>query len=167
MHLGTVESVGRQQPGRETSLVSVDGVEALYRTHFATLMRVAYLMSDSVAAAEDAVHDVFVRCAPRLPEIEHPPSYLRAAVVNECRAQHRRWRRDHDAPVPELLDGLPYELVETRAALRRLSPRKRPVVLRYFVDIPDAEIADVLGCRPATVRTLLHRAINELREDLS
>lgn len=131
-------------------------------------MRVAYLMSDSVAAAEDAVHDVFVRCAPRLPEIEHPPSYLRAAVVNECRAQHRRWRRDHDATVPELLDGLPHELVETRAALGRLSPRKRAaVVLRYFVDIPDEEIAEVLGCRPGTVRTLLHRAIDELREDLS
>ena len=160
--------MGRQQLGRETSLVSIDGVEGLYRNYFAPLMRVAYLMSDSVAAAEDAVHDVFVRCAPRLQEIEHPPSYLRAAVVNECRAQHRRWRRDHDSPVPELLDGLPPELVETRAALGRLSPRKRAaVVLRYFVDIPDAEIADVLGCRPATVRTLLHRAINELREDLS
>jgi len=39
--------------------------------------------------------------------------------------------------------------------------------LRYFVDIPDAEIAEVLGCRPATVRTLLHRAINDLKEDLS
>ena len=50
----------------------------------------------------------------------------------------------------------------------RLSARKRAaVVLRYFVDIPDAEIAEVLGCRPATVRTLLHRAINDLKEDLS
>ncbi len=160
--------MGNHQLGRETSPVDIDGVEALYRSHFAPLMRVAYLMADSAAAAEDAVHDVFVRCAPRLHEIEHPPSYLRAAVVNECRAQHRRWRRDHHSPVTEQLDGLPHELVEMREALGRLPPRKRAaVVLRYFADLPDAEIADVLGCRPATVRTLLHRAINELKEDLS
>jgi len=166
--LGTVGSVDKHQRSRVTSPVGIDGVEGLYRSHFAPLMRVAYLMSDSVAAAEDAVHDVFVRCAPRLNEIEHPPSYLRAAVVNECRAQHRRSQRDHHVPPPEQLDELPHELLETRAALGRLSPRKRAaVVLRYFVDIPDAEIAKVLGCRPATVRTLLHRAINDLKEDLS
>lgn len=158
----------RQQLGRVASRSGFEDFEALYRSHFVSLMRVAYLMSDSAAAAEDAVHDVFIRCAPRLHEIAHPPSYLRAAVVNECRAQHRRWRRAHHSPLPEQVDVLPHELVETRAALRRLSPRKRAaVVLRYFVDIPDAEIADVLGCRPATVRTLLHRAIAELREDLA
>lgn len=161
--------MGTQRPGQVTSSPSdVEDVDTLYRNYFPSLMRVAFLMSDSTAAAEDAVHDVFVRCAPRLHEIEHPPSDLRAAVVNECRAQHRRWRRDHQSQVPELLDEFPHELVETRAALGRLSPRKRAaVVLRYFVDIPDAEIATVLGCRPATVRTLLHRAMTELKEDLS
>jgi len=46
-----------------TSPVTLDGIEDLYRSHFAALMRVANLMSDSAAAAEDAVHDVFVRCA--------------------------------------------------------------------------------------------------------
>lgn len=151
-----------------TSPVALDSLEDIYRSHFAALMRVAYLMSDSAAAAEDAVHDVFVRCAPRLSEIEHPPSYLRAAVINECRTQHRRWRRDHEPLGPDQPDDFPHELLETRAALGQLSPRKRAaVVLRYFVDIPDVEIAEVLGCRPATVRTLLHRAINELKEDLS
>ncbi len=140
----------------------------LYREHFASLMRVAYLLSDSAASAEDAVHEVFVRCAPRLPAISHPPSYLRAAVVNECRAEHRRRARRAAGPVPDEGEDLPHEVLETRQALQRLSPKKRAaVVLRYFVDIPDEEIANVLDCRPATVRTLIRRAIRDLRKDLA
>ena len=144
------------------------GLEDLYRDHFASLMRVAFLLSDSAAAAEDAVHEVFLRCAPRLSHIEHPPSYLRAAVVNECRTAHRRSQRHDGGEDDRRVYELPHELVETRAALAGLAPRQRAaVVLRYFVDLPDAEIAEILGCRPATVRTLLHRAIRHLREVLT
>jgi len=142
------------------------GMEETYRSLFAPLMRVALLMTGSNTAAEDAVHDVFVRCADRLDDLDHPPTYLRAAVVNECRAQHRRRqraRRLDAAPAAQL----PEELVETLDALDRLTPRRRAaVVLRYFVDIHDDEIAQILGCRPATVRSLIRRALTDLREAL-
>lgn len=140
----------------------------LYRAHFTRLVRIAYLLSDSAAAAEDAVHEAFIRCAPRLGTIDHPPSYLRAAVLNECRTVQCRRSRTRLYPVADQSDDLPYDLLETRAALSRLSPKKRAaVVLRYFVDIPDDEIAEILDCRPATVRTLLHRAMKDLKKDLA
>jgi DNA-directed RNA polymerase specialized sigma24 family protein len=71
-----------------TTTASTD-LEALYRAHYPALMRLGYLFTGSNEAAEDVVHDVFVRAGGRLP-LDHPASYLRAAVVNACRSQHRR-----------------------------------------------------------------------------
>jgi len=97
---GGVVSVGNDRSNRAVPAAGAygDSFEDLYRSQFPALMRVAYLMSHSTEAAEDAVHDVFMRCAPRFETIEHLPSYLRSAVVNECRTQHRRWDRDHHRP---------------------------------------------------------------------
>jgi RNA polymerase sigma factor (sigma-70 family) len=145
--------------------VSIDGV---YRDQFAPLVRVAFLLTGSRAAAEDAVHDAFLRCAPRFATLDHPASYLRAAVVNECRAQHRRAVRFGDAHGPEPSSELPYEAVQTREALLQLSERRRlAVVLRYYLDLPDDEIATILGCRQATVRSLVRRGLLQLREALT
>jgi RNA polymerase sigma factor (sigma-70 family) len=148
--------------------VVTDELEAAYAEHFAPLMRVAFLLTGSNAAAEDAVHEVFLRCAPRLATLDHPASYLRTAVVNECRTQHRRWLRARDEVGPTDPAGLPDELVELQEALARLSHRQRAVVvLRAVVDLPDDEIARILDCRASTVRSLHHRAVARLREELA
>lgn len=140
--------------------------EAAYRAHSAGLLRLAFLLTGSRAVAEDAVHEVFAKCATRIPALDHPASYLRAALVNECRAHHRRLAR-LARPTREMSTDLPYEAVQTREALARLSERRRAaVVLRYFVDLPDEEIASILGCRPATVRSLVHRGLTQLRKEL-
>ncbi len=140
---------------------------ASYREHFPALIKVAHLMLDSAAAAEDAVHEVFLRCAPRLPELDHPRSYLRRSLINECRKQLRHGRRQRVDRVEVAAEDLPHDVLETRRALGVLSERQRAaVVLRYFVDIPDVEIARILDCRPATVRSLLHRALKQLEEEL-
>ncbi|MGD9751603.1 MAG: RNA polymerase sigma factor [Acidimicrobiia bacterium] len=133
-----------------------------YAELFDALAGLAFLLTGSRAVAEDVVQNVFTRCAARLPGLQHPPSYLRAAVVNECRTHHRRAARFTEQPDnPELL---PIELLELRDALARLSERRRAaVVLRYFCDLDMDEIAQLLDCRPATVRSLLHRGVNELR----
>ena len=150
-----------------TELSGDDHFDALYREHFPTLVRVAFLISGSAEAAEDAVQDAFIRFRPRLATLEHPPSYLRAAVVNECRSAHRRSRlAEPDPAVSETT--LPTELVELRDALDRLPWRQRAaIVLRYFVDIPDDEIAAALHCRPSTVRSHLRRGIAKLKEVLT
>lgn len=141
--------------------------EATYREHAPALTRVAFLITGSNAAAEDAVHEVFIRCAGRFHEIDHPRSYLRAAVVNECRTQYRRYMRGRILIERRESEDLPYEVIETLDALQMLDVRKRAaIVLRYFVDIPEEEIAGILGCRPSTVRSLIRRALIDLREVL-
>jgi len=141
--------------------------DSSYRTHASSLKQVAFLLTGSEAAAEDAVHEVFLRCADRIGDLDHPRSYLRTAVVNECRKQHRRRQREQSANPPPEDEQLPYETIETLEALSGLSARKRAaVVLRYFVDVPDTEIAEILRCRPSTVRSLIRRALIDLRADL-
>ena len=65
----------------ETTAGPREGFEALYRTHYAAMVRLGYLLTGSNEAAEDVVQDVFLRARDRLP-LDHPASYLRAAVVN-------------------------------------------------------------------------------------
>lgn len=137
--------------------------EGLYRAHYPAMMRVGFLLTGSNEAAEDIVHDVFLRAQRHLP-LEHPASYLRAAVVNACRSQFRRAAvaRRHEPPPAPLV--MPRELVELRDVLLRLPIRQRSaLVLRYFCDMADADIAEMLGCRPATVRSLVHRGLAQLR----
>ncbi len=142
--------------------VTWSGVEAVYASAYRDLLRVAYVLTGSGAAAEDVVHDVFCRVGPRMAELDNPAAYLRVAVVNQCRSIHRRLARAPRVGVPEaVLDG---RLVELQDALRTLNERQRTaIVLRYLCDLPDAEIADLIGCRVGTVRTLIHRGLAELR----
>ena len=140
---------------------------ALYREHFPALMRVAFLLTGSNETAEDAVQDTFIRCRGKLPDLDHPRSYLRAALVNECRSLHRRSRRE-PAFTRQPEPRLETELVELQDALARLPWRERTaIVLRYFADVPDAEIARMLRCRPVTVRSHIRRGITSLREVLT
>jgi len=142
--------------------VTWSGVEAVYASAYRDLLRVAYVLTGSGAAAEDVVHDVFCRVGPRMAELDNPAAYLRVAVVNQCRSIHRRLARAPRVGVPEaVLDG---RLVELQDALRTLNERQRTaIVLRYLCDLPDDEIADLIGCRPGTVRTLIHRGLADLR----
>ena len=146
-----------------TTTASTD-FEALYRAHYPTLMRLGYLLTGSNEVAEDLVHDVFLRAGGHLP-LDHPGSYLRAAVVNACRSQHRRTvvaRRHIPPPAPLVM---PRDLVDFRDVLLGLPLRQRTaVVLRYFCDMDDAGIAELLSCRPATVRSLVARGLANLRE---
>ena len=142
------------------------GSEAVYNAAYRELLRVAYVLTGSGAAAEDVVQDVFCRVGPRIAELENPAAYLRVAVVNQCRSLHRRVVRAPRLDIPEpFLDG---RLVELQDALRSLSGRQRTaIVMRYLCDLPDREIADLIGCREATVRTLIHRGLAELRAVIS
>ena len=141
--------------------------EALYRAHYPAMMRLRYLLTGSNEAAEDLVHDVFLRAAARMP-LDHPASYLRVAVVNACRSDHRRAvvaRRHAPPPAPLVM---PRELVDFRDVLLGLPLRQRTaVVLRYFCDMDDTDIAGALGCRPATVRSLVQRGLTHLRRVMS
>ena len=130
--------------------------ESLYRTHYPALMRLGFLLTGSDEAAGDLVHAVFVRASARLP-LDDPGARLRAAVVTACRSRRRR-------AVPPAPLVMPDDLVEFRGLLLGLPRRARAaVVLAYFCDLSDADIAALLSCRQAAVRALVERGLADLR----
>lgn len=135
------------------------------------MVRMATLMVGSVAMAEEIVQDAFVQVSGRWNSLDRPGAYLRRCVVNGCGQVLRRRsleERYANLDVEEPPIELPSHLLELRDALDQLSERQRLViVLRYFVDLPDAEIADALDARPSTVRSLARRALAALRKELT
>jgi len=143
------------------------GSDAVYADTYRHLLRVAFVLTGSTQTAEDVVHDVMCTVGPRMGSLDDPAVYLRVAVVNRCRSLHRRAIR---APVSEMsIDAqLDPGLTELRDELARLPLKQRSaIVLRYLCDQSDADIAAVLGCREATVRSLIHRGLKDLRRTLS
>jgi RNA polymerase sigma-70 factor (sigma-E family) len=138
---------------------------ALFEAEHDRLARLAYLLTGSSAVAEDVVQDAFVQVHQRWATVRQPGAYLRTAVVNGCRGYHRKRRREQ-ASFSELVSAtmLPETPVVLDALVRLPYRQRAALVLRYYEDRPDDEIAEVLGCRPATVRSLIHRGLAALRK---
>lgn len=136
------------------------------------LVGLAYLLTGSRSDAEDAVQAALERLTAKdLTHVQDLASYARRAVVNECtswkRSLVRRERFERSlAPVQEhddLIDAL-----DLTRALSRLGTKHRAVmVLRYYLDLDDEAIAQILDCAPATVRSRASRALRKLRTDLN
>lgn len=141
-------------------------LENLYRRERAGLVRLAYLLVGSQAVAEDLVHEAFAAVLPK-DRISNPGGYLRQTVVNLARKHHRRAdvERRH-APVPPG-PALAPELDETWDLLWALPERQRhALVLRFYEDMSIAGVAEALGCPVGTAKSLLHRGLATLREEL-
>ncbi|MGZ4671715.1 MAG: sigma-70 family RNA polymerase sigma factor [Ilumatobacteraceae bacterium] len=135
----------------------------LYRTEYAGMVRVAWLIVGSRVVAEDLVQDAFVRVGRRYHRVREPAAYLRVAVINACRNELRRSKPLPLSSVPELAAADP-STVELFDVLASLELRQRTaVVLRYIDGRSDDEIAAILGVRQATVRSLVFRGLAELR----
>jgi len=135
-----------------------------YAKRFLELVRLARLMVGSQEVALDLVQDALVGVLRRWEDIERPDHYARRAVTNACRSHHRRMNiaRRHPTSAAESVGLGANELDD---ALARLTPRQRAVlVLRYWGDLPESEIADILGVRRGSVASLHHRALTELRK---
>jgi RNA polymerase sigma-70 factor (sigma-E family) len=143
-----------------------------------TFAREAYLIcSGDRAAAQDAVQEALTKAYVRwgyISGLSNPTGYVRRMVINECLTTRRRWRRRREshAPVVEGHVAGGFEPVEDRQVLAQLlaqlGPRQRAVlVLRYFCDMPDQQIADSLGCSPANVRSQASRALASVRRSTS
>ena len=138
-------------------------------------LRVAVLLTGDWHAAEDLVQASLVklyRAWPRLDTDADPDAYLRRIMVNTHRSWWRaRWRREAPAAVlPESASG--DDMADRQAlgalvrqALARLPRQQRAVLaLRYAEDRSAAEVAELLGCSPGTVKTHAHRGLRALRE---
>jgi RNA polymerase sigma-70 factor (sigma-E family) len=137
------------------------------------LFRTAMGLTGDRQHAEDLLQTVLARAFVRWREIRdgHPEAYLRRAMYLQCvsRWRLRSYGRELSTDqLPERSDCDESAAVDLRLALhkalRRLAPKQRAiVVLRYLEDLPDTEIAKIVGCAPVTVRTQLSRALERLR----
>jgi RNA polymerase sigma-70 factor (sigma-E family) len=159
---------------REVSAI----VSALYAEHALGLTRLAQVMLGDRAAAEDVVHDAFCGLCRRWGHLTDPAkaqAYLRSSVLNGCRSALRRQIRQPDIAVfstDALSADAPLLAREDRravmAALRRLPDRQREaLVLRYYLELPDAEIARAMGIGESTVRSTAHRGLAALERMLT
>ena len=157
-------------------------VTGVFRAHHAELVRLAVLLLGDRPSAEDVVQDVFARLCGRdlLPEGDGALAYMRAAVLNRCRSALRRralarriggarelpgWDATQQSAEHEAI--LAEDRRQVLAALARLPRRRREVlVLRYWLGLPEAEIAQVLGISPGTVKSTAARGLAALARDL-
>ncbi|MEI6495542.1 MAG: sigma-70 family RNA polymerase sigma factor [Actinomycetota bacterium] len=154
---------GEAEP-RATTLT----LEDVYRRERAHLVRLARMMVGSTVIAEEIVHDAFVRLEAAWERVDVPGAYVRTIVVNLCRTWLRRDHRATGALPAAERPVLEPELDETWSVVQRLPEKYRVVLaLRFYEDMAEVDIAEVLGCRAGTVRSRVHRGLDLLRKELS
>lgn len=157
--------------GVQAMIMTTTGFDEFYRTHHPLAVRWAIALVGSREVAEELAQDSLEAVRPRLDGLDNPAGYLRLTVVHRAASWHR-WhgrslRREARAaaglataytqPTNDMLDALGALPYKQRAA----------VTLRYWADWTDEQIAEALGCAPATVRVLLHRGLAALKKEIA
>jgi RNA polymerase sigma-70 factor (sigma-E family) len=145
------------------------------------LLRAAYLIAWDFAEAEDLVQECLLRVArrwPRVRRMEYPTAYARKVLVNLALDGERRRTRaraelappgapgpvEHEDEAAGRVLGWVETSTDLSRALGNLAPRQRAVlVFRYLYDLPEAQVADVMGCSVGTVKSTASRALQRLR----
>jgi len=149
------------------------------------LLRTGFLVVWDLPSAEDLVQDCLFRIAMRwhrVRKMEHPTAYARKVLVNlaldgakrrhrhrsELDTRNRPAMEDRDDEVAAAVLGMVEITSELTDALGALAPRQRAaLVLRYFEDLSEAQVAEILGCSVGTVKSTTSRALERLREALA
>ena len=177
---GTSASEVSEVPGEEAVPRTADeAVRLLYATHWHQLVRLATLLTRDASVAEELVQDAFVALHRRWSSLDDPGAahgYLRTTVVNNARSalRHRGVEERYRQPGPPEPSGPEERAVQATedarvmAALRGLSRRQQEVlVLRYYADLSEHDIAATLGMTRGAVKSHAHRGIAALREALA
>ena len=177
----TLSSLASMNPGavfapsaRQADPDAPQTIDDIYRSHRMSMVRLAILLVDDIASAEDVVQDAFTglyRNWSGLRDTRAAIGYLRTAVVNGSRSMLRR-RRTARAYVPphtadarsaESMAMMTAEHRAVAAALADLAPRQREIlVLRYYGGLSEAEIAEATGLSAGTVKSTASRAVAKL-----
>jgi RNA polymerase sigma-70 factor (sigma-E family) len=165
--MAVMAGVGGESASRDRDAILAD----LHRDHYRALVRMACLLVDDVGSGEEVVQDAFVRVYRSLARVDDPLRYLRTAVMNGARSGLRRRRaaRRYVAPVDVSGPGADEVVVarsehsEVVVALQALPRRQREcLVLRYYAELSESEIASTLGISAGSVKSHSHRGMAAL-----
>lgn len=151
----------------DTRRTEATAFDEFFTDRYTAMVRLATLLVDRQVVAEELVQDSFRRLWEHWADIDDPLAYLRRTVVNACHGElrRRRVRRLHPDPPPS--DG-PVErdyLVDVVAALP--ARRRTALVLRFYGGLSFSEIAQAMGISTGTAKSTVHRALAELRNELT
>lgn len=162
---------------REAAQHREGSLEDLYVRHAPEAIRLAYLLTSDPHVAQDIAQEAFIRVAGRFRHLRSPgafDAYLRRTVTNLCMSYHRRRRVerayvDRERATPERAAELPDVASRDQMirALHSLPMRQRAaVVLRFYADLPEHDVAEALGCSVTAARSLVFRAMETLRSTI-
>ena len=145
--------------------------DEFYRDRWRSAVRLAHVLTGVDAVAEDLAQDAFSRLHRQYRTLGNPDAYLRRCVVNACRSWHRSRTRE-DARITRVHAGAATAVAlgadDLLALVDALPYRQKAVlVLRYYLDCSEAEIAAALGCRPGTVKSAGARGLAQLRKAIA
>jgi RNA polymerase sigma factor (sigma-70 family) len=152
----------------ELEFVAADvSFEDLYDEQFLVMVRLATLMCGRVEAARDIVQDAFVKLHVKWRSVEYPKAYLRTSVVNGCRSR-ARWERLRRGKPSVVVPVAEQEAEDLNDVLALLTVRQRAaIVFRFYEQRSEAEIAELLDCRPGTVGSLISRGLATMKQELT
>ncbi len=137
----------------------------LYRDEYGPMVRLARGLVDVQEIAEEIVQDAFARVYERWSRLDHPGGYLRTAVVNGARSELRKREVRRRIGLRPFIPPQPEDQDYLLDALDQLSPRQKTVlVLKFYADMTEKEIAQAMGVRPGTVKSATSRGLAELRK---
>jgi RNA polymerase sigma-70 factor (sigma-E family) len=176
---GEVASAATERGRRSVSAAPVGATEALvvlYRAHYQELVRLAWLLLRDHESAEEVVQDAFVAMHDSWQRLRQPDkavAYLRQTVVNRCRSALRH-RTVVDRFTPPVLPDAPSAeqgalgLLARESLMQALATlplrQREALVLRYYADLTEAQIADAMGISPGAVKSHASRGLHALRE---
>jgi len=150
----------------------------LYAAYGPRAGRLAFVLTRDRELAEDVAQEAFARLITHLPTLRDPDAveaYLRRSVVNLCRKHWRRMSRERsflrrEGPVIATRTSAQPDVARRAAlagALDRLPYRQRAaLVLRFYEDLTERQTARALGCAVGTVKSLVFRGLQALREEI-
>lgn len=143
-----------------------------FEAEYRPLRRLGYLLTGDWSEAEDLTQEAFLRTYRawnRIREQERPGAYARTVLVNRHRSvlRHLKIVRKHTRDETEAVRALGEDGVVVWDALLKLPERHRAALaLRFYEDLPEAEIAVILDCPLGTVKSLIHRGLEKMRAQL-
>lgn len=165
----TAEDGGESRP--TDTYGDAEAFDRFFRSTYADAVRLAHLLTGDRWAAEDIAQDTYTRLHGRFATLVNADAYLRASLVNASQSFHRSRGRETarlqrvGVSVTETVDPEAAELLD---AVDHLPYRQKAVVvLRYYLDLSEAEIAATIGCRPGTVKSLASRALARLSKEVT